>query len=223
MKWLWHHFRSLNWKYIVGEIVLLFIGINLAIGFNNWNTSSRLDKDRRLALDKIVVEIESNGEELRRAKLQNDRILRAFKAYHKVFAGHSTEVITTAKHMQMLQDSFPNFFRIQSTQAFQGDSLHYFGGTFINLELPELTDIAWATSQSIEITNTFSYDCLYQLASAYQLQSRLSREMDRAAQALQERRLQDLIRILEFTQQFEGQLQQDYNTALQTMKECSKG
>jgi hypothetical protein len=219
MKWLWNHLKHLNWKYIIGEIVLLFVGINLAIGFNNWNSSSRLNQDRQLALQKIVEEIESNAEELQQAKAHNDRILRAFKAYNGVFAGHSTKVITTPDHMEMLQDSFPDFFRIQSTAPWKGDSLQYQGGTYINLELPELTDIAWATSQSIEITNTFSYDCLYQLASTYQLQDRLVREIDRAAQALQERRLTDLMRILEFTQQFEGQLQQDYATVLQTVKE----
>ena len=33
--------RRLNLKYIFGEILLLFIGINLAIWFNNWNTSKK--------------------------------------------------------------------------------------------------------------------------------------------------------------------------------------
>lgn len=32
-----HLFQSINWKYALGEIFLLFVGINLAIGFNNWN------------------------------------------------------------------------------------------------------------------------------------------------------------------------------------------
>lgn len=219
MKWLWNHLKRVNWKYIIGEIILLFVGINLAIGFNNWNSSSQLNQDRTVALNKIVEEIESNAEELQRAKEHNDQILRAFKAYNGVYAGHSTKVITTAEHMGMLQDSFPDFFRIQSKKSWRADSLEYQGGTYINLELPELTDIAWATSQSIEITNTFSYDCLYQLASTYQLQDRLVREIDRAAQALQERRLTDLMHILEFTQQFEGQLQQDYTAVLQTVQE----
>jgi hypothetical protein len=31
--------REFNWKYVFGEILLIFIGINLAIWFNNWNTS----------------------------------------------------------------------------------------------------------------------------------------------------------------------------------------
>lgn len=34
-----HLFQSINWKYALGEIFLLFVGINLAIAFNNWNTN----------------------------------------------------------------------------------------------------------------------------------------------------------------------------------------
>jgi|GEM_PF-1993744 len=32
-------FQSVNWTYALGEIFLLFVGINLAIAFNNWNES----------------------------------------------------------------------------------------------------------------------------------------------------------------------------------------
>ena len=56
----------------------------------------------------------------------------------------------------------------------------------------------------------------------YQLQNRLEREIDRAAQALQERRLEDLLRILEFIQQFEVLLEQDYTSSLQALQECDR-
>ena len=222
MKRLLAFIRKLNWKYILGEIALLFVGINLAIGFNNWNSSSQLKQDRKLALNKISEEIKSNREELHRAKIINARTLRAFAAYNQVYAGHSTEVIATKDHMQILQDSFPDFFRIKSSEQIQKDTFRYLGGSFINLELPALTDIAWTTSQSIDITNLFNYDCLYQLASTYQLQKRLSEEMDSAAQALQDRRLKDLIHILEFAQQFEGQLEEDFQQTLAILPTCHR-
>jgi len=28
---------SPNWKYVIGEVTLIFLGISLAIGFQNWN------------------------------------------------------------------------------------------------------------------------------------------------------------------------------------------
>ena len=30
-----------NWKYALGEIVLIFIGISLAMGFDNWSQNKR--------------------------------------------------------------------------------------------------------------------------------------------------------------------------------------
>jgi len=44
--------RSLNLKYIFGEILLLFMGINLAIWFNNWNASKKINEGKKIAISK---------------------------------------------------------------------------------------------------------------------------------------------------------------------------
>ena len=52
--------RKLNLKYIFGEILLLFIGINLAIWFNNWNASKKINEEKKVAISKIAEEIKNN-------------------------------------------------------------------------------------------------------------------------------------------------------------------
>lgn len=42
---------KLNWKYALGELVLIFLGISLAITFQNWN-----DQRKRAGLEKVYLE-----------------------------------------------------------------------------------------------------------------------------------------------------------------------
>lgn len=47
--------KKINWKYALGEILLLFIGITIAIWFNNWNESK---KAREVEI-KSLIELKS--------------------------------------------------------------------------------------------------------------------------------------------------------------------
>ena len=67
-----------NWKYVLGEIALLFIGINLAIWFNNYNTAQKTNQAKSLAIQKIADEIEQNIEELDSARINSQQIVDAF-------------------------------------------------------------------------------------------------------------------------------------------------
>ena len=66
---------AVNWKYFVGEILLIFFGISLAIWFNNWNTSNTINENKRIAIDKIEEEIQNNLSELHSAREVNLKIL----------------------------------------------------------------------------------------------------------------------------------------------------
>lgn len=46
-------FKNLDWKYAIGEIVLIFIGITMAISFNNWNASRQQTKTEVKSLAEI--------------------------------------------------------------------------------------------------------------------------------------------------------------------------
>ena len=50
----------LNWKYAIGEIVLIFIGISLAIAFQNWNDQRKKNKLEQEILGQIYDDIKFN-------------------------------------------------------------------------------------------------------------------------------------------------------------------
>ncbi len=212
--------NNLNWKYILGEVLLLFVGINLAIWFNNWNSSKQSIQDRHTIILKIKDEITNNTKALTLAQNKNTQLTNAFKDFNAYFEENSSRVIATPKEFELLTKTYPTFFKVKDSVKINETQYRYFGGTTIELELPDLSRIAWNTAQSIDATNTFNYDCLYNLESLYNLQDRVTNEINKAADALQKDDAKQLKRILNFLNQLSPQLINNYTNALSNIDRC---
>ena len=213
--------KDFNWKYILGEVLLIFVGINLAIWFNNWNNSKQSTLDRHAIVLKIKEEITDNTEALIIAQNTNTSLISAFKDFNVFFDDNTSTVIATPNEFQALIKKHPFFFKLKDSVKINANQFRYFGGTVVELELPGLTKIAWKTAQSIDITNTFNYDCLYNLESLYNLQDRVTKEIDKAANALQKDDVEQLKRILNFLNQLSPQLIKNYNFTLSNIDDCN--
>ena len=176
--------------------MLIFIGISLAIWFNNWNSSMQSSKNKKIVMVKIKEEIAANLEELLNARKVNELTRNGYSEYQQLFGASSNEVIATPSAFNVLQKKYPSFFQVKDSVSINQDTFMYLGGVSINLELGELTDIAWKAAQSINITNEFDYECLYELESTYNLQARVKNGFDQAADALIDNDIKKLIRIL---------------------------
>ncbi len=55
---------KLNWRYALGELTLIFLGISLAIWFNNWNDKRKRSKLEEEVLLQIYIEILTNRDEI---------------------------------------------------------------------------------------------------------------------------------------------------------------
>lgn len=56
--------RSFNWRYAIGEVILIFIGISLAIGFQNWNDERKLKIEAEQVLQSLRENLVVVSEEL---------------------------------------------------------------------------------------------------------------------------------------------------------------
>lgn len=213
--------EKLNLKYIFREIVLIFIGISLAIWFNNWNTSIQSNQNKEIVIKRVKEEIKSNLEELIKAREVNRITTESYSEYVKFYGDNSNEVITTPNQMNILQNEYPSFFKLKDSIEIGDNIYKYKGGTFINLELVELTEIAWKTAQSLSMANEFSYDCLYELESMYNLQTKVMNGFDKIANALGDNEdIKKIIRWLEIVSQLEIQLEQNYRNTLEEIEKC---
>ncbi|WP_299529681.1 hypothetical protein [Ulvibacterium sp.] len=211
---------SLNWKYIVGEVLLIFVGINLAIWFNDWNASKKIDENKNIAIAKIKIEIKNNLWELVKTRKNNQRIVKAIETYKDFDSGDEDGVLVAAEQMKTFQKQFPGFFRITDSTHTKDRLFEYEGDVFINLELAELSSIAWETSKTTGIVNEFGYDCLYGLQGIYNLQRLVTNEMDKASNALQNQEIELLLRVLDFIRQMDSSLEKEYEAFLQRITDC---
>ena len=92
--------------------------------------------------------------------------------------------------------------------------------TYINPEIATLGEIAWDTSKATGIFSDFSFDCLYELESAYNLQNLVAIEFQKVVDALQRDSIEKLLKALEFVGQLEQQLEKRYNKVLLNLENC---
>lgn len=211
---------GINWKYIVGEILLIFFGISLAIWFNNWNTSNTINENKRIAIDKIKEEIQNNLSEIRASRKVNSKIPKAIAIYKEFVLQGDGHVVSEKSRMKDFQEEYSGFFLIKDSVRINDSIYRYLGDTKINIELTELSEIAWETSRLMGIANEFGYDCLYELENMYNIQRLFQNEINKAAEALQNQDIDRLLRILGFMSQFDEQLESDYNSMLGQITNC---
>ncbi|WP_222981546.1 hypothetical protein [Flagellimonas meishanensis] len=211
--------KTLNWKYIVGEILLLFVGINLAIWFNDWNNSKVIQKDKEIALNKIKGEIEANLEELVENSAQNQKIPAFYSEIGRLKEKHG-ELLVPPEEIQQLIRTFPEFIgKVDSIPAENG-LYRYDMDTSINLEVTEMSSIAWDISKSTGIFHEFGYDCLYQLQALYNTQELVRNEIRNATDALRDKNIDGLIHVLSLLHQLEEQLERQYKNMLESIDNC---
>lgn len=220
MRRLKNIFQKKSLTYIFGEILLIFVGITLAIWFNNWNTSSTARENMDLALERLQGEVENNLDQIGDGLANYEFLSGAYVAFGKIYTEDSNTAVATPEHFNRLMDSFPRYFRLRDSVILDDGKVKYLGNTYINLDLPNLTEIAWDTSKSIGITNEFSYECLYSLESTYILQRRVENEINKASDALQNQDIEALMEILEFLKQLGDLLEGQYAELLDQLEDC---
>lgn len=212
--------KEINLKYIIGEILLLFVGINLAIWFNDWNTSKKTDQSKQIAINKIIEEIDNNRLEIDSIIINNNQILNAYKEYLKFYNGSTNQVKMSSEQFRLLKKKYPSYFRVKDSISVEDGLIVYTGTTYMNLEITTLTEIAWKTTTTLNVGIEFDYECLYELESMYNLQRRVQDYINKSANALQKRELEELMHILEFLEQLGPQLQESYETMIETIHNC---
>ncbi|SHG44717.1 hypothetical protein [Flagellimonas flava] len=211
--------KHINWKYIFGEILLLFVGINLAIWFNEWNTSRSIEKNKEIALAKIKVEMESNLKQLVENHAENQKIPKFFQELNSL-KNDKDELLLTPQRWNAFVDAYPDLMKTEDSVSVGNGKYRYEGDTTIFLELTDLSDIAWEISKSTGIFHEFGYDCLYQLQAIYHTQNLVKNELNKATEALGNKSIDDLIRVLSFMDQLETQLEDQYKDMIKSIDNC---
>ncbi|MBS9461918.1 hypothetical protein KIM67_05805 [Flagellimonas sp. 389] len=211
--------KTINWKYILGEIFLIFVGINLAIWFNDWNASKTIQNDKEIALTKIKGELEANLEELVVNRNLNQKI-PSFFAEMDSLKMDNKNLLLVPSVMYELRKRYPSQIRGVDSVKTDDELYEYHVDAFINLEITDLSSIAWDVAKSTGIFHEFGYDCLYGLQGLYNTQDLVKIELENATNALRSGSMQEFLRVLEFMVQIENQLEDQYQKMIESIDNC---
>lgn len=206
-------------KYIIGEVLLLFIGINLAIQFNNWNSARQAKKSIEIAIEKINEETTYNKNELENSIKSYHKII-AFLTAHKEIGNFSTDIVTSVDLMSKFRKDFSDFYIVKDSSKLGLDKYNYKGIIGIEVEVTDLKSIAWETAKSASILDFTNYNCLYELESVYNLQEKVKISIDNAMSDLYNGNFEKLLRSLKYLVQLQDQLIKTYDKLPNKLLTC---
>lgn len=207
-------------SYLFTEVILIFIGISLAIWFNNWNESRKIKAAKHLISSKIFSEINENRLEIENNVEHLDSVIKTLSSFVKI-SGFANNFKTSIEKMEQFQKDHPGFYTIKESDVLPDGELHEFKGSIsLQFEISNIKFIALETAKNTDILSTIPYDCLFKLEELYGIKYRIARNFNRAAELLQEGDLKKLIQNLKQINQLQNQLLRLYGTTNLDFNEC---
>ncbi len=108
--------KDLNWKYALGEISLIFVGITLAIWFNNWN-QNKIDGNKKSEyLLNLKSDLEEDIDELTNLISSNNTRIKRIDLFNEILEdSYNPDISCDSVQKYMSSASFINVFVGSST------------------------------------------------------------------------------------------------------------
>ena len=110
---------QLNWKYAIGEILLIFIGISLAFGLQQWANNVNQHKKGLRYLDAFLIELENNlaniNSHVAKTEVDVNRVIRFVETINSDTANRINQDFLT----EMIEDLGPPYFENLSIASYQ--------------------------------------------------------------------------------------------------------
>ena len=158
-------------------ILSTMIGVFAGIFLNGLFKESNLNRQSRIAMDKIEQEITSNEQIIVGNYKEN---MKYFEITKFIFENMNTDgdLILTSVDMAQFRLKYPDVLANIDSLKVKNDIYKYSGELNFDLNPPSLTisNIAWITFKNSQLTSNTSYECLYYLEVIDNLQDELIKE-----------------------------------------------
>lgn len=153
--------RKVNWvNHSVGFISVV-LGVIIAFWLNNWNEQRKEKKSIQVALQNIKSEMIRNQASLDTIINQNARQADFLSKYLES-VDEDMNIIVPTEEWGKLVAEYPDQLELQSS------------GVRLNMDLYQLSEVAWATTNRTGILSSVSFDLAYTLESTYDLQEKVN-------------------------------------------------
>ena len=209
-----------NIKYVLTELVLIFVGIYLALSFNNWNEGKKIERQKASVIIKLEEEVQKNLETLTNAQERNTPFFRAMERYGELEGNDATEIIATEAEFDQLMKEHGDYFIYESKSKLNGEDYRYELSLQINYNNTELRDIAWSTAKSAGFAREFNYDCLLSIEDTYRDQEDYLNELGKIIPIIINGEYSRMPITASIASQYGNSLINSYNELLPILKGC---
>ncbi len=170
MRRLFKPLQSLNWRYLLMELVLIVFGILIAVNIDSWNEDRKMQEQTQISIERIVGEMQANIEEIQDVIDGNREIFD----FHTTLDAWNTNEINVVQMspdtLQRLAATYGDYFVVQDSTPVDAATQEYRLGFSLSLEFGELSDLAWQTAKLSNTISQFDYSCLQDILSVYSFQ-----------------------------------------------------
>ncbi|WP_139316562.1 DUF6090 family protein [Algoriphagus marinus] len=97
-------------KYAIGEIVLVVIGILIALSINNWNENRKTEEKRKIYYRQLLVDLKTDKDYCKNRIDNFEAILKKYAEYEKEFQKGALNLETSLENISQLQIGGINLF-----------------------------------------------------------------------------------------------------------------
>ena len=153
--------NKVDWlNHLVGLVAVVF-GVLIAFWLNSWSEENRMEATLKVALENIKSEVGRNNDNL-------DTIIQSNKTLHTFL---STFLDSVDENMKVtVSDSAWNQLVMRYPQYLSDGK----SGVQIDLDLFQLSDVAWSAAHRTDAFSSMDYDLAFTLEKAYTLQEKLN-------------------------------------------------
>jgi len=216
--------KTINWTYLLTEVFFLVLGLFLALELNDWSARRKVEQRKTIALQNIQKEIQSNIEELN-GNGNNDELLALTQSIYPLQAegveperGYLLLEISPAER-DSLRKQYAGTIVFKDSSAL-GKNVRYKVRLNFELNLANLSDLAWETTKLGGLMDKFSFDCTKGILPAYQIQEKFHLQQDNMVNVYGEQDIPAFLVQVFFWKEYKNALNEEYKLALEGLEDC---
>ncbi|MFK8005025.1 MAG: DUF6090 family protein [Saprospiraceae bacterium] len=142
---------KLNWKYALGEITLIFIGITLAIMFQNWNDNQKKNKLEKAALQELKVALQNDLKDVNANINTHDKGVTACQSLLTIL--NSDEPANAMQLLGKMYQAVDFTFLVSDVSTYEylkSVGLHLIKNDELRRQISKLYDVAYESIYGVE-------------------------------------------------------------------------
>ncbi|MEM6722025.1 MAG: DUF6090 family protein [Bacteroidota bacterium] len=148
--------KKINWKYAFGEILLIFIGITLAITFQNWNENRKQAELEKTVLEQLKVSLQNDLKDVNANLGTHQKVQRSCMQILQVLNG--SEPLNDQQVIRLISEASDNSFLISDVSTYEylkSVGLHIIQNDDLRKQISMLYEVVYKGIHGIENNSSF--------------------------------------------------------------------